>query len=119
MPFKIMKAIADRIARRAGYVPETQLHAVVRDKADTEKELRHTVKNLEHQIEMRSRLDQEIAFLRLLQLKQANGDSATEKSISRLEAVTEMLTNLMQDTWPAAVLLEAPTVPDDPVPKVA
>ena len=111
MVFKFIGRVVDRIARKAGYVPVAQLAAVIAEKEKTETELRHKTRNLEYTIETRNRMDQEIAFLRLLQLKQARGDSDTSKAVCRLEAVTAQLTGLMQDTWPAAITEDSPPEP--------
>jgi hypothetical protein len=100
----------------AGFVPIEELQKLQSEKAkeaadmgEVEKELRHVQKNLEHQIILRDRMDREIAFLRAMQLAHKAEDSGIQKAVSKMEAITNQLQTMMQDTWPAAITEEAAT----------
>jgi hypothetical protein len=80
---------------------------VLKEKADTEAKLVHKTKSLEHTIALRNCLDSEVNFLRVMHLAYLNKESDTQKAVDKLETITNNLIEMMQNTWPAA-LVEAP-----------
>lgn len=107
MSFKVVGRIVDWCARRAGYVPAAEVAAALAERNGMEHMLLQKTHNLEQTIAMRNRMDEEISFLRALQLAHSNQSTGVQRAVSTLETTVAHLQALMQDTWPAAVT-EAP-----------
>lgn len=99
MPFRVLSAAMDNVARRLGYVPKHEHDQLIA-------KLEHKTRNLEAQIVYRDRLEKEIGFLRELELIHARKESGTQQAVQKLEDITSRLTVLMQDNWPSELLLE-------------
>lgn len=80
-------------------MPE-EFDALIARQREVEQKLRHTNRNLEHQLTLRDRLEKEVGFLRELELAKARKDSEVHRAIDRLDAITGTLERFFQATWP-------------------
>lgn len=119
----------DAIARVRGYVPRAEMAeavAVVGEAKDraiealakVEQQLRHANRNLTQQVMFRDHLQKEIEFLRELERSHSRRDNTVWRAVDRIDLIAENLVNLMQSTWPHAVVAlddVLPAKPDEPV----
>lgn len=98
------------IAQRLGYVHQqdvdAQITAIVAAKDEVEKTLREKTRTLEYQLMMRDRLENEVGYLRDLQLAHARNSAGVCNAVARMDLITGKLREMMQSVWPDAVLLD-------------
>ena len=104
MPFRIPGRILDTLVRAAGYVPVAEMHAALAKAAELEGELRHKNANLRNNIMLRDRLENELQFMRELELAHAKKESGVQQAVDRIDNITGKLLEMMQATWPAAIV---------------
>jgi hypothetical protein len=104
MAFPTPARLFDKVARWAGYVPRSEADEAV-SKITAEKhqlagELRHKNSNLRSQIMLRDRLENELQFLRDLELAHAKKESGVQQAVDRMDAITGTLLEYMKTVWP-------------------
>lgn len=97
MPRGYFKSLADRIARKCGYVPVADFLVMVDTKDKAEATTRHKVKNLEQQIMYRDTLERELQLLRENQKLQADNNSGLQLAVGRLDAIGDRLAATMRE----------------------
>lgn len=105
MPVKLVRDCATYMFRWMGYVPISEMQAALAEKDKVEQELRLKTRNLEAQIVHRDRLENELAFLRELELAHATNSSGTQQAVEKLDKITNNLLEMMQSVWPEAITL--------------
>lgn len=107
------------LARKLGYVRQTEMDAAIAalntqlavqkalldDKERITNELWHANTHFNSQGAARDRMEQEIAFLRELELTHARRDSSVCKAVDRFDEIAANLLTMMRDVWPDAYLL--------------
>jgi len=100
--------LIDRFIRHLGYVPKSEMDDALVGRDKIERELRHSKRDLQNQLYLRDRLEKEVGFLRELELARVRNNTATQQAVARLDAATDKLEELMENTWPAANLAALP-----------
>lgn len=108
MPFRFPARVFDAIARRLGYVPRAEMVAALAAKDRIEQSLLHKTRGLQQQVSLRNRLENEVQFLRELELARASGNSGVQQAVDRIDAIASNLLGFMQSVWPEAHDLELP-----------
>lgn len=106
MPLKLMRDCTNYLARRAGYVPAAEMEQALAERDKIQEELLLKTRNLQSQILLRDRMEQEVNFLRELQLAHARNESGTQQAVEKLDNITKNLVAMMQSVWPEAYSLE-------------
>ncbi len=113
--FAGLSRLFDAIARVRGYVPRTEMteavavvsgakDSAIASLAKVEQQLRHANRNLTQQVMFRDHLQKEIEFLRELERSHARRDNTVWRAVDRIDLIAENLVNLMQSTWPHAIV---------------
>lgn len=110
-----LKAALDRFLNRLGYVSAAALvrqaheHAeALRQRHDAqakvEQELRHSKRNLEHQLAYRALLEKDVEFLRTLELARVSSYGGVQQATETMDRCTTRLVELMQAHYPDAII---------------
>lgn len=92
-----MRAWVDRLIFYLGYVPRSVMDAELAERTKVEHELRRSKRDLEEQLSCRKLLEDQVSFLRELQLAHARKDSATQQAINRLDTLVGELSGIMEE----------------------
>jgi hypothetical protein len=104
-------ALLHNFVRRFGYVHISEVERILNDKNEVERKLVHKQQNLEHQLGIRGRLENEITFLRHLELARADNVSGVQAAADRLDRVCSKIIDMARETWPDAYFLLDDGVP--------
>lgn len=85
------------IARAFGYVPANLLEASQRDCEEDTRELKRRVTELEKQVAIRQRLENEIEYFRRTELDRIRAHSSVAESVTRLDEIVVVLQNMVRE----------------------
>jgi hypothetical protein len=117
-----LRRLLAAVMRRIGYVRAVDLddlqvrHDQVRSGYDQMvRALRHSKRDLEHQLLWRARTEREIEFLRQLEIARVNNDTTFMQAVARMDTACGRIESFMEDTWPQAIIDQPDPVTEEAV----
>lgn len=89
--FTALTVLVPALPKFMNLYTHAEVEAIQQRHREAEKELRHSKNNLAQQLELRGQLEEDVRFLRALQLAQATKADKTHECIERLDEITANL----------------------------